>query len=137
MTAEPDLTLCIDGHKLTRRATDGPFLVGRDPLVAALAIDHPSVSRLHLWLHPGPQWTLVDYESRNGIYLAGRRVTRDVHITDGLTVHLAAPDGIALTFHYTATCHCATPTPAGHTRQPTADVTHNAYDVLHGADRGT
>ncbi|MCT7371949.1 FHA domain-containing protein [Mycolicibacterium llatzerense] len=126
MTGEPDLVMCVDGRKLIRRASDGPLLVGRDPLVAGLVIDHPGISRLHLWLHPGPRWILVDYESRFGIYLSRRRVTRDVDITDGLTVHLAAPAGVAMTFHYTTPCLCAEPPPAGHWRRVVPDVTHIA-----------
>lgn len=119
MTREPDLALCVDGRKVICRAADGPVLIGRDPRVPDLTIDHPGISRLHLWLHPGPNWTLVDYESRNGVYLAGRRITGDLVITDGLTVYLADPAGIPITFHYTAPCHCAV-------QQPTQDVPHTA-----------
>lgn len=126
MTSEPDLTICVDGSKLIRRAADGPLLVGRAPLIAGLTVNHPGISRLHLWLHPGPRWTLVDYESRNGVYVAGRRIAREVTITEGLTVHLAGPAGVAMTFHYTAPCHCADPPPLGHARRVVPDVSHTA-----------
>ncbi len=40
-----------------------------------LKLDDPSVSRFHAWLEPlGPAWNLVDAGSRNGTYVAGRRL---------------------------------------------------------------
>jgi putative methionine-R-sulfoxide reductase with GAF domain len=51
-----------------------PGLVGRAP-PADLVLPHPSVSRRHAELVPGPKgWTLRDLDSKNGSYADGGRV---------------------------------------------------------------
>lgn len=102
----PDLLVCLKGRKTVHRAADGPVLVGREPIAPGIHVDHPGVSRLHLWLHPGPCWVMVDYESRNGTYIAGRRIPHEAVIIDGLTAHLGAANGVPITFHYAGACTC-------------------------------
>lgn len=100
-TDGPDLEVTIDGRTSIRHAADGAFTIGRDQPPSDLSITHPAVSRLHLRLIPGAQqWCLVDYESLNGIYIDGARITRTAPIADGMTVHLANPEGVAVTFRY-------------------------------------
>jgi pSer/pThr/pTyr-binding forkhead associated (FHA) protein len=53
-------------------------------------------------LLPGARWELVDYDSRNGVYFDGHRIEYETPITDGMTVHLGAHDGIPVTFLYLA-----------------------------------
>ena len=100
-TDGPDLEVTIDGRTSIRHASDGAFTIGRDQPPSDLSITHPAVSRLHLRLIPGEQqWCLVDYESLNGIYLDGARIRRTTPITDGMTIHLANPEGLAVSFRY-------------------------------------
>jgi len=90
-----------DGHTSIRHAADGSFIIGRDRPPFDLSVEHFAVSRVHARLMPGKkQWCLVDYESRNGIYVDGVRVRHSTPIADGMTVHLANPKGIAITFRY-------------------------------------
>ncbi|GAA2401320.1 FHA domain-containing protein [Mycolicibacterium llatzerense] len=97
----PDLVVTIEGRTSVRHAVDGAFTIGREEPQSDLSITHPAVSRAHARLVPRPhQWYLVDYESRNGIYLDGVRVKHSTAITDGMTVHLANPTGIAVNFRY-------------------------------------
>ncbi|MFL0243296.1 FHA domain-containing protein [Mycobacterium sp. SMC-17] len=97
----PDLVVTIEGRTSVRHAVDGAFTIGRDHPPSDLSITHPAVSRAHARLIPRQrQWHLVDYESRNGIYVDGVRVKHSTAITDGMTVHLANPEGIAVTFRY-------------------------------------
>jgi pSer/pThr/pTyr-binding forkhead associated (FHA) protein len=85
---------------MVRRAADGEFIIGRDVPPSHIQIDHPGISRLHVRLLPGAHWQLVDYDSRNGVYLDGRRIEYETAITDGMTVHLGAHDGVPVTFLY-------------------------------------
>jgi len=97
----PDLMVTYAGRTVIRHAADGPFLIGRDQPPSHVPVDHFAVSRVHARLTPGKkQWCLVDFESRNGIYVDGVRVRHSTPIIDGLTVHLANPKGIAMTFRY-------------------------------------
>ena len=88
---------------MIRRAADGEFIVGREAPPSHVQIDHPAISRLHIRLVPGARWALIDYDSRNGVYLHGRRIEYETPITDCMTVQLGAPDGIPVAFHYIAT----------------------------------
>lgn len=100
-TGGPDLIVTYDGHTSIRHAADGSFIIGRDRPPFDLSVEHFAVSRVHARLMPGKkQWCLVDYESRNGIYVDGVRVRHSTPIVDGMTVHLANPKGIAITFRY-------------------------------------
>lgn len=94
-----DLVISFQGHEVVWSAADGELLIGRENPPAHVKIAHPAISRLHVRVIPGSPWRLVDYDSRNGVYLDGQRVS-DLHITDGMTVHLGHPDGVAVTFHY-------------------------------------
>lgn len=97
----PDLMVTYAGRTSIRHAADGPFIIGRDQPPSHLSVEHFAVSRVHARLFPGKkQWCLVDYESRNGIYVDGVRVRHSTHIVDGMTVHLANPKGVAITFRY-------------------------------------
>lgn len=95
-----DLLVCVDGARVLRRAVDGEFIIGRDVPPSHIRIDHPGISRLHVRLLPGASWELVDYDSRNGVYLDGHRIEYETPVTDGMTVHLGAYDGIPVTFFY-------------------------------------
>jgi len=100
-TVGPDLMVTYDGHTSIRHAADGAFIIGRDQRPSVLSVEHFAVSRVHARLIPGEkQWCMVDYESRNGIYVDGVRVRHSTPVVDGMTVHLASPKGIALTFRY-------------------------------------
>jgi hypothetical protein len=61
-------------------------------------------------LLPGAHWELVDYESRNGVYLDGHRIEYETPIADGMTVHLGARDGVPVTFYYVPAEQSCTPT---------------------------
>ena len=63
-----------------------------------LKLDDPSVSRFHAWLEMGAEaWVLVDAGSRNGTYLAGRRLAarQPAPLTNALAVRVGA---VQLTF---------------------------------------
>ena len=106
-----DLLVCVDGTQVIRRAVDGEFIIGREAPPSHIQIDHPGVSRLHVRLLPGARWELVDYDSRNGVYLDAHRIEYETPITDGMTVHLGAHDGIPVTFRYVPAEQSHTPNP--------------------------
>lgn len=100
-TGGPDLVVTIDGRTSIRHAADGAITIGRNQPPSDLSIAHPAVSGAHLRLIPDKQqWCLVDYESLNGVYIGGARLRGSVAIADGMTVHLANPKGVAVTFGY-------------------------------------
>ncbi|MBB5163553.1 FHA domain-containing protein [Mycobacterium sp. AZCC_0083] len=105
-----DLLVNVNGARVLRRAVDGAFIIGRDVPPSHIRIDHPGISRLHVRLLPGARWELVDYDSRNGVYLDGHRIEYEMPITDGMTVHLGAYDGIPVTFLYVPAEQQHTPT---------------------------
>jgi pSer/pThr/pTyr-binding forkhead associated (FHA) protein len=98
--APPDLLIWLPGRRLVRRASAGCFVIGREVPPADLRVDHPAISRLHARLVPGARWELVDYDSRNGIFLNGWRIEHGTVISDGATVHFGSATGIPVTFHY-------------------------------------
>lgn len=102
LRAMPDLLLSWQGQQAVRRVVDGAFVIGRECPSADISIEHPGVSRLHVRLVPDDTWRLVDYNSRNGVYLAGSRVHVETAVADGMTVLLGHPEGIAVTFNYVA-----------------------------------
>jgi hypothetical protein len=56
---------------------DGELVVGRDPDVCDVVVDHPTVSRRHARLHHRDgTWVLQDLESTNGTTINGKRVER-------------------------------------------------------------
>jgi len=103
--------VCVNGARVLRRAVDGEFIIGREVPPSQIRIDHPGISRLHVRLLPGAHWELVDYDSRNGVYLDGHRIEYETPITDGMTVHLGAYDGIPVTFLYVPAEQQHTPDP--------------------------
>ena len=122
--ARVDLLVCFNGQRVLRRAVDGGFVIGREVPPSDIQIDHPGISRLHVRLLPGARWELIDYDSRNGVYSCGRRIVEDTLIADGMTVHLGAPDGVAVTFAYVAAQQNAPAVAAsapGHGAGPTGD----------------
>ncbi|WP_155946827.1 FHA domain-containing protein [Mycobacterium sp. URHD0025] len=94
-----DLVLVMDGRLTPARAAEGDFFIGRDVPSADIHLDHPAISRLHARLEPGTRWRIIDFESRNGIYIDGRRV-REATITDGMSVAFGAPEGPTVIFRY-------------------------------------
>jgi FHA domain len=95
-----DLLVSFNGQRVIRRAADGEFIIGREVPPSHMQIDHPAISRLHIRLVPGARWVLIDYDSRNGVYLQGRRIDYETPIADCMTVHLGAPDGVPVAFHF-------------------------------------
>lgn len=72
-------------------------IVGRD-VRADIRITDPLISRAHLILrYNHGNWTAIDNNSLNGLFLQGHRVST-VDITNGTTVTIGNPDGPALTF---------------------------------------
>ncbi|MGV0810678.1 FHA domain-containing protein [Mycolicibacterium boenickei] len=96
-----DLVVSINGQRLLLRATDGDVIVGREAPRSGIRLTHPAISRLHARLEPGPQWKILDYDSRNGLYLDGQRVFEAV-LTEGMAIRLGAPDGLTVVFGYAA-----------------------------------
>ncbi|WP_131809249.1 FHA domain-containing protein [Mycolicibacterium setense] len=94
-----DLVLVMDGRLTPARAGDGDFYIGREVPSADIQLDHPAISRLHARLEPGARWRIIDFESRNGIYIDGRRV-REATVTDGMSVAFGAPEGPKIMFRY-------------------------------------
>ena len=94
MSDPPALELVVAGRRHVVPAARR-YVVGRGADVD-LDVDHPRVSREHLWLEPDAAgWTLVD-RSRNGTFLHGRRVDR-LPVVGPTTVCLGGTaDGIAL-----------------------------------------
>lgn len=100
-TGGPDLMVTIEGRTSIRHAADGAVTIGRNQPPSDLSIAHPAVSGAHVRLIPGEQqWFLVDYESLNGVYIEGARLRHSIPIADGMTVNLANPKGVAVTFGY-------------------------------------
>jgi ABC-type multidrug transport system ATPase subunit len=66
--------------------------IGRDPM-SDVVVDHPLISRSHAALRPTPSgWIIEDHDSRNGLWINGRRVS-SAAIGDGLVIQLGAADG--------------------------------------------
>lgn len=81
------------------RPGEGPVFIGRE-LPAQLRIDDTRISRTHARIEStGAQWVVVDEASTNGVFLNGERVS-DVPVTDGMTLHLGHPEGIAVWFSF-------------------------------------
>lgn len=86
------LDVVVDGRVRTLAPT-GSAVLGRDA-TADIALPYRSVSRRHALLDPtGAGWVLADL-SRNGTFVAGRRVQRTV-LTEPTVAHLGIPpDGV-------------------------------------------
>ncbi len=76
----------------------GEITLGRDPS-SAIRLDHSWLSRTHVRLRTdGSRWVAVDC-SRNGMFIDRVR-HESVVVTDGLTLHLGNPDGLAVHFSF-------------------------------------
>jgi hypothetical protein len=126
--AAEDLLVSFTGSRVSRRAGDGEFLIGREVPPSHIQIDHPAISLPHIRLVPGARWALIDFDSRNGVYLNGRRVEYETPITDCMTVHLGAPDGVPVAFHYIAT---EQPAPAAAVNEADPDIMRTGRAVFH------
>src|ERR1700693_3251382 len=94
--APPTITVCCGGWQRTFAATDH-VVIGRD-LHADVRVPNPLVSRAHVLLRcQNGRWVAIDNESRNGIFVARRRLLWLV-IRDGETIHIGTPEGPRLTF---------------------------------------
>lgn len=100
----PDLLVITGDQRVILRAGDGEVLIGR-AAPATIRVADSRVSRLHIRLAPAATgWTVADYESTNGLYHQGQRIT-EREVTDTMTLHMSNPAGIPITL----TC---IPTPA-------------------------
>lgn len=92
----PDLLVIAGGQRVILRAGDGEVLIGR-AAPATIRIADGRVSRLHIRLAPAATgWTVADYESTNGLYYQGQRIT-EREVTDTMTLHMSNPAGIPIT----------------------------------------
>lgn len=92
----PDLLITTGDQQVIARAADGEVLVGREP-PAVIRVADSRVSRLHIRLVPTAHgWTVADYESANGLYHQGQRIT-EREVTGTMTVHMSNPAGIPIT----------------------------------------
>jgi pSer/pThr/pTyr-binding forkhead associated (FHA) protein len=79
------------------------FRPGRDVVIgrtsrADIRLVHPVVSRVHATLrYLDGRWVAIDNRSRNGIFVAGRRL-QAVDICNGQTIHVGGATGLPLTF---------------------------------------
>ncbi|HEX7826749.1 MAG TPA: FHA domain-containing protein [Mycobacterium sp.] len=109
------LTITVNDAVYTAEPADAPITIGRE-FPAQILVPDPRISRTHLRLETRDGlWLAVDH-STNGVFLSGR-LQASVTITDGLTLHLGNPDGIAVGFTFAAHTGRAattiTPIPAG------------------------
>lgn len=90
------LTITVGGHSYTVEPSDAPITIGRE-FPAQVQITDARISRTHARLEvAGGNWIATDH-STNGVFLGGARQP-SVILTDGITLHLGNPDGIAVTF---------------------------------------
>jgi pSer/pThr/pTyr-binding forkhead associated (FHA) protein len=89
----------VDSVDEVLRPGDGPVFIGRE-LPAQLRIDDPRISRTHARIESaGGHWVVFDEASTNGVFLDGTKVST-VFATDGMTLHLGHPEGIAVRFSF-------------------------------------
>nr|WP_301146209.1 ATP-binding cassette domain-containing protein [Mycobacterium simiae] len=99
MTSSPaQSVLTVRSHRSELSfAPGGEVVVGSD-VRADVRVAHPLVTRAHLLLRfERGGWVGVDNNSRNGIFVDGRRVP-GIDIRDGQAVALGAPDGPRIVF---------------------------------------
>lgn len=84
--APPRFRLVLDSREV--QLLEGENVIGRDP-VAALWIDHPSVSRRHARIVvQRDKATLEDLKSKNGTHVNAKPVSGRVKLTDGDEVRI-------------------------------------------------
>ncbi|MDQ1732143.1 MAG: hypothetical protein QOK10_2302, partial [Pseudonocardiales bacterium] len=94
------LVITVGGTSYTVEPVDAPITIGR-VFPAQILVPDQRISRNHLRLETrGVQWVAVDYSS-NGVFLDGASVP-SVFVTDGMTLHLGHPEGIAVRFTFSA-----------------------------------
>ncbi|OSC21582.1 hypothetical protein B8W69_28305 [Mycobacterium vulneris] len=91
----PMLTVRVGRVEHALDPAAGVAFIGRDA-GAAVGVDDERVSRRHVRLEPHPEgWQAID-ASTNGMFVDG--IPRSaVFITGAMTLHLGAPDGVAVT----------------------------------------
>jgi DNA-binding winged helix-turn-helix (wHTH) protein len=84
--APPRFRLVLDSREV--QLLEGENVIGRDP-VAALWIDHPSVSRRHARIVvQRDKATLEDLKSKNGTHVNAKPISGRVRLTDGDEVRI-------------------------------------------------
>lgn len=85
------MSLLIVEHAGSRKSVplDGKVWIGRDA-ECQIIINHPIVSRQHAWVEPhGAEGALVgDNSSRNGVMMAGEKLTQPRELADGEIFHI-------------------------------------------------
>jgi FHA domain len=97
----PPLHIRVGEKTYTAEPADGPITIGRE-LPAHIQINDPYISRIHVRLEPADDhWVAVD-QSRNGIFVDGKPDRQPtVGITEGTTIRLGNPEGVAVSFGLT------------------------------------
>jgi transcriptional regulator with XRE-family HTH domain len=97
-TTPPALTMRVGDRSYTVEPADAPIAIGRE-FPAQVQINDPRISRTHLRVevHAGG-WVAFDH-SANGAFVNGTR-QQVSSISDGLTIHLGHPQGIAVSFSF-------------------------------------
>jgi transcriptional regulator with XRE-family HTH domain len=95
----PELTVrCGPVVRTFEAARSRPVVLGRGEHTD-LRIDDPRISRAHVRLEVDDgHWQVIDNDSRNGFYIGDTRL-RSAPITEGLTIALGNPAGVAVIFH--------------------------------------
>lgn len=95
----PALAIEVAGKTFVAEPGQGAVLIGR-ALPAQIRINSNAISRAHLRIEPiGPQWVVSDAGTRNGTFLDGQpieSVPLPLPLTEAITLHLGAADGIAV-----------------------------------------
>ncbi|WP_375487134.1 FHA domain-containing protein [uncultured Mycobacterium sp.] len=109
----PDLTIrCGPVVRTFEAARVRPVVIGRGEHTD-LRIDDPRISRAHVRIEVDDgHWQVIDNDSRNGFYIDGTR-RRSAPITEGLTIALGNPAGVAVSFHLEDEGAAATATISG------------------------
>ena len=85
----PDRIRIRSGGSESTFSAPGPVVLGRDPSVVAVVLDHGSVSRRHAQItHGDDGWVLTDLGSSNGTWIDGRRITGAHRVSSATSVHL-------------------------------------------------
>lgn len=95
----PALAIEVAGKTFIAEPGQGAVLIGR-ALPAQIRINSNAISRTHLRIEPiGPQWVVSDAGTRNGTFLDGQHIESvplPLPLTEAITLHLGAADGIAV-----------------------------------------